>query len=73
MKYYNSIVDTIGNTPLVKLNHVSKGVQGTILVKVEYFNPGNSIKDRIAVKMIDNAEQEGLLKPGGTIIEGTSG
>ena len=43
MKYYNSIVDTIGNTPLVKLNHVSKGVQGTILVKVEYFNPGNSI------------------------------
>ena len=73
MKYYNSIVDTIGNTPLVKLNQVSKGVQGTILVKVEYFNPGNSIKDRIAVKMIDNAEQEGLLKPGGTIIEGTSG
>jgi len=73
MKYYNSIVDTIGNTPLVKLNHVSKGVRGTILVKVEYFNPGNSIKDRIAVKMIDNAEQEGLLKPGGTIIEGTSG
>ena len=73
MKYYNSIVDTIGNTPLVKLNHVSKGVQGTILAKVEYFNPGNSIKDRIAVKMIDNAEKERLLKPGGTIIEGTSG
>jgi cystathionine beta-synthase len=73
MKYYNSIVDTIGNTPLVKLNHVSEGVKGTILVKVEYFNPGNSIKDRIAVKMIENAEQEGLLKPGGTIIEGTSG
>ena len=62
MKYYNSIVDTIGNTPLVKLHHVSKGVQGTILVKVEYFNPGNSIKDRIAVKMIENAEQEGLIK-----------
>ena len=60
MKYYNSIVDTIGNTPLVKLHHVSKGVQGTILVKVEYFNPGNSIKDRIAVKMIENAEQEGF-------------
>ena len=73
MKYYNNIVDTIGNTPLVKLNHVSEGVKGTILVKVEYFNPGNSIKDRIAVKMIENAEQEGLLKPGGTIIEGTSG
>ena len=73
MKYYNNIVDTIGNTPLVKLNHVTEGVKGTILVKVEYFNPGNSIKDRIAVKMIENAEQEGILKPGGTIIEGTSG
>ena len=73
MKYYNNIVDTIGNTPLVKLNHVTEGVKGTIPVKVEYFNPGNSIKDRIAVKMIENAEQERLLKPGGTIIEGTSG
>ena len=73
MKYYNNIVDTIGNTPLVKLNHVTDGVKGTILVKVEYFNPGNSIKDRIAVKMIENAEREGILKPGGTIIEGTSG
>ena len=73
MKYYNNIVDTIGNTPLVKLNHVTEGVKGTILVKVEYFNPGNSIKDRIAVKMIENAEQEGILKPGGTIIEATSG
>jgi len=73
MKYYNNIVDTIGNTPLVKLNHVTEGVTGTILVKVEYFNPGNSIKDRIAVKMIENAEREGILKPGGTIIEGTSG
>ncbi|NQW26350.1 MAG: cystathionine beta-synthase [Flammeovirgaceae bacterium] len=73
MKYYNNIVDTIGNTPLVKLNKVTEGIKGTILVKVEYFNPGNSIKDRIAVKMIENAEQEGKLKPGGTIIEGTSG
>ena len=73
MKYYNNIVDTIGNTPLVKLNHVIEGVKGTILVKVEYFNPGNSIKDRIAVKMIENAERDGILKPGGTIIEGTSG
>ena len=73
MKYYNNIVDTIGNTPLVKLNQVIEGVKGTILVKVEYFNPGNSIKDRIAVKMIENAERDGILKPGGTIIEGTSG
>ena len=66
-------MDTIGNTPLVKLNHVTEDVKGTILVKVEYFNPGNSIKDRIAVKMIENAEHDGILKPGGTIIEGTSG
>lgn len=73
MKYHNSIIDTIGNTPLVKLNKVTAGIKGTILVKVEYFNPGNSIKDRIAVTMIEAAEREGKLKPGGTIIEGTSG
>ncbi|MEQ8338887.1 MAG: cystathionine beta-synthase [Cyclobacteriaceae bacterium] len=73
MKYYESIVDTIGDTPLVKLNSVNKGIPGTILVKVEYFNPGNSVKDRIALKMIEDAEQKGELKPGGTIIEGTSG
>jgi cystathionine beta-synthase len=73
MNYYENIVDTIGDTPLVKLNKVTGGIEGTILVKVEYFNPGNSIKDRIAVKMIDDAEKEGTLKPGGTIIEGTSG
>ncbi len=71
--YYNSIIETIGDTPLVKLNKVNEGIQGTILVKVEYFNPGNSVKDRIAIKMIEDAEKEGLLKPGGTIIEGTSG
>jgi cystathionine beta-synthase len=71
--YYNSIIETIGNTPLVKLNKVNKGIPGTILVKVEYFNPGNSMKDRMAVKMIEDAEKEGKLKPGGTIIEGTSG
>lgn len=71
--YYNSIIETIGNTPLVKLNSVSKGVKGTILVKVEYFNPGNSMKDRMALKMIEDAEKAGILKPGGTIIEGTSG
>lgn len=73
MKYYKSIIDTIGDTPLVKLNNVTKGIKGTILVKVEYFNPGNSIKDRIALKMIEDAEASGTLKPGGTIIEGTSG
>ena len=69
----NSILDTIGNTPLIKLNKVTKNVKPTILAKVEYFNPGHSIKDRIAVKMIEDAESTGLLKPGATIIEGTSG
>jgi cystathionine beta-synthase len=73
MKFYHSIVETIGNTPLVKLNKVTEGIKGTILVKVEYFNPGNSIKDRIALKMIEDAEKEGKIKKGGTIIEGTSG
>jgi cystathionine beta-synthase len=62
---YNSIIETIGNTPIVKLNNVVKGVQGTLLAKVEYFNPGNSTKDRMAIKMVEDA--------GGTIIEGTSG
>lgn len=73
MQYYNSIIETIGNTPLVKLQKVAKGIKGTILVKVEYFNPGNSVKDRMAIKMVEDAEKAGLLKPGGTIIEGTSG
>ena len=71
--YYNHIIETIGNTPLVKLNKVTKGIKATVLAKVETFNPGNSIKDRIALKMIEDAEKKGLLKPGGTIIEGTSG
>src|SRR4051812_4061526 len=70
---YNSIIDTIGNTPIVRLNNVIKGIQGTVLAKVEYFNPGNSTKDRMALKMIQDAEKAGTLKPGGTIIEGTSG
>jgi cystathionine beta-synthase len=69
----NSILETIGNTPLIKLNKITKDLPCTVLAKVEYFNPGNSIKDRMAVKMIEVAEQEGKLKPGGTIIEGTSG
>lgn len=71
--YYNNILETIGNTPLVKLNKVTKGVKATVLAKVETFNPGHSIKDRMAVKMIEDAEKAGVLKPGGTIIEGTSG
>ncbi len=73
MKYYNSIVETIGNTPLVKMNKIMKGQKGTILAKVEYLNPGNSVKDRIGLKMIEDAEKAGLIKAGGTIIEGTSG
>ncbi len=71
--WHSSIIDTVGNTPLVKLNTFHKGQPGTVLTKVEYFNPGHSVKDRIALKMIDDAEQSGKLKPGGTIIEGTSG
>ncbi len=71
--YYNSILETIGNTPLVKLNNVVDDLPGTILAKVEYFNPGQSVKDRIGIKMIEDAEKEGLIEPGGTIIEGTSG
>lgn len=70
---YNSIIETIGNTPMVRLNKLNQGIKGEILVKVEYFNPGNSMKDRMAIKMVEDAEKEGLLKPGGTIIEGTSG
>lgn len=71
--YYNNIVETIGDTPLVRLNHVAAHLRATILVKVEYFNPGHSVKDRIALKMVEDAEKAGKLKPGGTIIEGTSG
>src|SRR5215467_8020750 len=71
--YYNHIVETIGHTPLVKLNVVTKEVPATVLAKIESFNPGHSIKDRIGKRMIETAEKKGLLKPGGTIIEGTSG
>ncbi|MEO6684113.1 MAG: pyridoxal-phosphate dependent enzyme [Ginsengibacter sp.] len=69
----NSILETIGNTPLIKINKITKDLPCTVLAKVEYFNPGNSIKDRMAVKMLEVAELEGKIKPGGTIIEGTSG
>ena len=72
MKYYNNIIETIGNTPLVRLNKVNES-DALVLAKVETFNPGHSIKDRIALKMIKDAEKDGRLNPGGTIIEGTSG
>lgn len=72
-KYFENILGTIGNTPMVKLNNIVKDVPALVLAKVETFNPGNSIKDRMALKMIEDAEKAGILKPGGTIIEGTSG
>jgi len=73
MDYKNNILETIGNTPLVKLNSLTKGLKGTFLAKVETSNPGNSVKDRMALQMIEDAEEQGLIKAGGTIIEGTSG
>lgn len=73
MDIKNNILETIGNTPLIRLNKIAKDFPCTVLAKVDYFNPGNSIKDRMALKMVEVAEQEGKLKPGGTIIEGTSG
>jgi len=73
MKYYNNILETIGNTPLVKINSITKDIPALVLAKVETVNPGNSIKDRMALKMIEDAEKDGRLRPGGTIIEGTSG
>ncbi|MCG2613630.1 pyridoxal-phosphate dependent enzyme [Terrimonas sp. NA20] len=73
MNIKNNILETIGNTPMIRLNKVAKDIPATVLAKVDYFNPGNSIKDRMALKMVEVAEQEGKLKPGGTIIEGTSG
>ena len=71
--WLNNILETIGHTPLIKLNKITKDLPCTVLAKVEYFNPGNSIKDRMAIRMVEEAEKEGKLKPGGTIIEGTSG
>src|SRR6185312_6621317 len=71
--WYNNILETIGHTPLVKLNKIAKDIPATVLAKIETTNPGNSIKDRMALKMIADAEADGRLKPGGTIIEGTSG
>jgi cystathionine beta-synthase len=73
MKYSENILGTIGNTPMVKINKLTKEIDALVLAKVETFNPGSSVKDRMAVKMIADAEADGRLKPGGTIIEGTSG
>lgn len=73
MDFSNNILETIGNTPLVKLNKIVAEIDALVLAKVETFNPGNSVKDRMAVKMVEDAEADGRLKPGGTIIEGTSG
>ncbi len=73
MKIAKNILETIGNTPLVKLNKITSDVDALVLAKVEFFNPGNSVKDRMAVKMVEDAEADGRLKPGGTIVEGTSG
>src|SRR5580765_7848332 len=73
MDIKNNILETIGNTPLIRLNKITKDLPCTVLAKVDYFNPGNSVKDRMALKMVEVAEQEGKLKPGGNIIECTSG
>ncbi|MFR9776257.1 cystathionine beta-synthase [Micromonospora sp. MS34] len=73
MQYYDNVVELIGNTPLVRLRNVTEGIQTTVLAKVEYVNPGGSVKDRIALRMVEDAEKAGILKPGGTIVEPTSG
>src|SRR5205823_11055056 len=68
----NNILEAVGHTPLVRLNRINQGLKPQIYVKAEFTNPGGSVKDRIGISMIDEAEKKGLLKPGGTIIEGTS-
>jgi cystathionine beta-synthase len=73
VRYYDNVVEIIGDTPLVRLRSVTEGITATVLAKVEYFNPGGSVKDRIAVRMVEDAEKAGLLKAGGTIVEPTSG
>ena len=72
-RVFNNVLEAIGHTPLVRINRITKDIKGAVYAKIETTNPGNSIKDRMAVKMIEDAERAGLLKPGGTIIEGTSG
>ena len=71
--WHDTVLGTVGNTPLVRLHRIAEGLPGTVLAKLEFFNPGGSVKDRIGLAMIEDAEQKGLLRPGGTIIEGTSG
>ncbi|MEV4712434.1 cystathionine beta-synthase [Micromonospora sp. NPDC049374] len=73
MQYYDNVVEMIGNTPLVRLRNVAEGIRATVLAKVEYLNPGGSVKDRIALRMVEDAEAAGILRPGGTIVEPTSG
>jgi len=73
MEYFENVIEAIGNTPLIKLNKTVEDVPATVLAKVEYFNPGHSIKDRMALAMVEEAEKSGKLKPGGTIVECTSG
>ena len=73
MEVADNILETIGNTPLVRLNNIVKDVSAIVLAKVEFFNPGSSVKDRMALKMVEDAESDGRLNPGGTIVEGTSG
>ena len=71
--YYNNILELIGNTPLVRINNLTKGIKATVLAKIEFTNPGGSVKDRVGLAMIEDAERRGLLKPGYTIVEATSG
>ncbi len=73
VQYFENILDAIGRTPLIRLNRVVEKARGLIVAKVEYLNPGGSVKDRIGVSIIEEAEREGRLKPGGTIVESTSG
>jgi cystathionine beta-synthase len=73
VQVYDSLIDLVGRTPLVRLHHVTAGIDADVLAKVEYFNPGGSVKDRIALRMVQDAEASGLIKPGGTIVEPTSG
>jgi cystathionine beta-synthase len=73
VRYYDNVVELIGNTPLVRLRSVAEGISATVLAKIEYFNPGGSVKDRIALRMVEEAEKSGQLQPGGTIVEPTSG
>src|SRR5260370_17405271 len=73
MNYYENVLGLIGHTPLIKLNRLNKGLKPLVLAKMENLNPGFSVKDRIGISMIEAAEREGILKPGGTIVEATSG